>query len=302
VRLEEAARAMGTTYSLVLYGDDEQHLRTSATFAFGEIERIDQMLSNYIPASELSHINDRAAHEPVPVSPELFSLLSLCVESSRQSEGAFDITVGRLMEVWGFYGGSGAMPCEADLRSALESAGYQHLVLNARDQTVRFAVPGLNLDPGGVGKGYAIDRAVAVLREAGIESGLISAGGSVIYGIGTPPEDPAGWTVQILDPERCCETVSEVRLKDASLSTSGSYEKFFWYRGKRYGHILDPRTGYPCEGMLSVSVRAPSALDSEIWTKPYFILGSAWAREHKPAEVQVFVCEDDLVRSSSWLC
>lgn len=289
LRLEASAEAMGSTYSLVLYGEDRARLEGASEEAFEEVRRLDRMLSNYRPGSEWSEVNRSAAQRPVKVSSELFGLLSASVEYSRQSEGAFDISVGPLMKVWGFYKGSGHLPDQAEIGSALEKVGYRNILLDAGSKTVRFAREGVDLDPGGIGKGYAVDRMVEILRKGGIGSALISAAGSSMYALGAPPGEP-GWKVRIRDPKNEAIAVTEVTLKNESMSTSGNYEKFFRAEGKLYSHIMDPRTGYPAAGTLSVSVIAPLTLDSEAWTKPYFINGREWAAKHKPNGFRVHMC------------
>lgn len=301
VRLQDSTNAMGTAYMLDLYGLHHRVLQAAAEQAFHEVHRLDKMLSNYVPDSEVGRVDENAADRPVHVSQEFFDLLRQCVTYSDESEGTFDITVGPLMKVWGFYKDTGHLANRADIRAALSEVGHQNLELNAADGTVHFRKHGMNLDPGGVGKGYAVDRMVAILRKAGICSGLVSAGGSSIYGIGAPPTDSRGWRIRIRDPRNANNTASEAYLKDASLSTSGSSEKFFWAEGKRYSHIMDPRTGYPAQGMLSVSVIAPTTLDSEIWAKPYYILGRAWTKQHKPKQFRVFLCEDKPNTPCTWL-
>jgi thiamine biosynthesis lipoprotein len=291
LRLESSADAMGSTYSLVLYGEDRARLEMASEEAFDEVRRLDRMLSNYRPESEWSQVNRYAAERPVKVSAELFQLLSACVEYSRQSEGAFDISVGPLMKVWGFYKGSGRLPQKPEVLAALDKVGYRNILLDASNKTVRFAREGVELDPGGIGKGYAVDRMVDVLRRDGIESALVSASGSSIYALGAPPGE-AGWKVRIRDPKDEAKTVTEVTLKNESMSTSGNYEKFFWAEGKIYSHIMDPRTGYPSTGMLSASVITPLTLDSEAWTKPYYINGREWAAKHNPKGFRVFLCPD----------
>jgi len=292
-RVEANINAMGSTYSVVVYGSDEARLRAAVEDASEEARRLDQLLSNYIPASEWSQVNRDAASRPVRVSTELFQLLAACVEYSRESDGAFDITVGPLMKVWGFYKGTGHLPHRAEVRGAMGHVGYQNILLDAKNNTVRFAKEGVEIDPGGIGKGYAVDKMVAVLREDGITSALVSASGSSIYGIGAPPNE-AGWKIKIRDPKDASKSVAEVTLRDNSLSTSGNYEKFFFAEGKLYSHIMDPRTGYPSEGMLAVSVVSPKTIDSEAWCKPYYIRGRAWAAQHKKTEFRVFLCEDKM--------
>jgi thiamine biosynthesis lipoprotein len=171
--------------------------------------------------------------------------------------------------------------------------GYQNIVLDATNHTVRFAKEGVEIDPGGIGKGYAVDKMVDILKADGVTSALVSASGSSIYGLGTPPNEP-GWKIKIRDPKDASKTAAEVSLRDMSLSTSGNYEKFFFAEGKLYSHIMDPRTGYPSEGMLSVSVVSPKTIDSEAWCKPYYIRGRVWAAQHKKPDFKVFLCEDKM--------
>lgn len=301
LRLEASLDAMGTTYSVVLYGEDRDRLDLAADAAFEEARRLDRQLSHYRPASELSEVNRWAAERPVKVTPELFNLLTACQEYGRLSEGTFDITVGPLMKVWGFFKGSGQLPTRAEVAQALEQVGYQLLQLDAESRTVRFGRRDMALDLGGVGKGYTVDRMVEALRENGVTQALVSAGGSSIYGLGSPGKETGGWLVEIRDPKNAARTVADLKLRNASLSTSGSYEKFFVAEGRTYSHIMDPRTGYPAQGMLAVSVVAPRALESEVWTKPFFIMGRQWAARHKPQDVRIFMCEDKTGTPCAWL-
>jgi FAD:protein FMN transferase len=292
LRVEQSDEAMGSTFTVVLYGSDQKQLEAAADAAFDEVHRLDRLLSNYQPASEWSEVNRTAGVRPVKLSAELFQLLSDCMTYSRQSDGAFDITVGPLMKVWGFYKGEGSLPRPADVTDALTRVGHRHVRLDAAARTIHFDRPGVELDPGGIGKGYAVDRMVDVLKRSGVHIALVSASGSSIYGMGAPPTEPAGWRITIRAPDDPHKTAAEVVLKDMSLSTSGSYEKFFWVEGRTYAHIIDPRTGYPAQGTASVSVMAPRTIDSEAWAKPFFINGRAWTAAHKPASVRVFVCDD----------
>jgi thiamine biosynthesis lipoprotein len=301
LRLEESLDSMGSTYSVVVYGEDRVKMESAVEQSLDEVRRLDVMLSNYRPESEWSQVNRHAAERPVKVSDELFQLLSACLEYSRQSEGAFDISVGPLMKVWGFYKGTGRLPHRAEIRDAISHIGYQHVLLDERTKTVRFDRSGIELDPGGIGKGFAVDRVVSILRENGIRIGLVSAAGSSIYALGVPPNETAGWPVKIRDPKHPEQTIAEIPLKDESMSTSGNYEKFFYAEGKIYSHIMDPRTGYPAQGVVSVSVIAPQTLDSEAWAKPYFINGRDWTAKHKPKEFRVFLCEDKAGQACGWL-
>ena len=282
---------MGTTYTVTLYGTDQFRSDSAIDDAFDEAKRLEALLSNYRPESEWSRVNRGAYKAPVPVSQELYDLLARCLDYSRRSEGAFDITVGPLMKIWGFYKNTERVPHRSEIRAALDRVGYQHIHLDPASRTVRFDTP-VDMDPGGIGKGYTVDRMADILRKDGVTSALISAGRSSIYAIGTPPSESRGWHIVLPNPRDARKTVWDLYLKDESMSTSGTTEKFFVAGGKTYSHLMDPRTGNPVQGMLAVSVVAPKTLDSEAWTKPYFVLGREWATRHKPKEFRVFLCED----------
>ena len=301
VAVVRSANAMGTRFSVKMFGPDTQYLEQQGDRALAEAQRIDRMLSNYRTDSELSRVNRDASRFPVHVSDEFFDLLQVCLRVSGESDGTFDITVGPLMKTWGFFKGSGSLPRPDLVREAMRRVGYRYVALDSAKKTVRFRKEGMELDPGGVGKGYAVDRMAAALRKASVRCALISGGGSSIFGLGAPPDEPQGWLVHIADPKNDRKTVADVRLKDVSLSTSGSNEKFFWADGKVYSHIMDPRTGYPAQGTLSVSVLAPETLDSEIWAKPYFVLGAAWIQRHQPADFKVLFCGDNEAGGCKWI-
>jgi len=292
LRFERSFDAMGTTYIVAAYGLDRFRMEAAIDEAFEEVRRVDQLLSNYRKDSEWSQINQRAATAPVPLSEESFALIARCLDYSRSSEGAFDITVGPLMKLWGFFRGQGRIPHRAEIRSVLGRIGYQHIQLDAKQKTIRFLRPGMEIDPGGIGKGYVVDRMADILRRKGVSSALISAGRSSIYAIGAPPQEPRGWTVAIPHPRDSRKQLTEYFLRNESMSTSGTSEKFFVVGGTTYSHIMDPRTGMPARGVLSVSVIAPKTLDSEAWTKPFFVQGRQWTARHKPKEFRVFLCED----------
>jgi FAD:protein FMN transferase len=268
----ETRPAMGTTFEIHLYAADGARARELFEAAFEEIERVEAALSNYRPASELSRINAQAGAGPVVTDPEVFALVERAFEYSRLSEGAFDITVGRLMKAWGFFRGAGRFPSDEELARARAQAGWRRVALDPARRSVRFLAPGLELDPGGIGKGYALDRVAALLRESGVTAALLTSGSSSVYALGAPP-GKAGWTVRVPDPLERARTLSEVVLKDRSLSTSGNYEKFFRVGGRTYCHIMDPRTGRPVEGVLQTTVLAPEATDSDALSTAVFVLG-----------------------------
>ena len=272
----ESRPAMGTTFELHLYAADRARADALFEAAFEEIERVEAVFSNYRPTSELSRINRQAASAPVVTDPEVFGLLERALSFSRMSGGAFDMTVGKLMKAWGFFRGAGRYPSEAELKRALEQTGWRSVRLDAAARTVRFAAPGIELDPGGIGKGYALDRVAAVLREAGVKAALLTSGSSSVYALGAPP-GKQGWPVRVPDPLDRARVLSTVALRDQSLSTSGNYEKFFRLGGRTYCHIMNPRTGHPVEGMLQTTVIAAEATDSDALSTAVFVLGPAHA-------------------------
>jgi FAD:protein FMN transferase len=292
---------MGSTFSISAWGSDRDSLSASVEGALDEARRLDRLLSNYRRESEWSQLNQSAADREVTVSQELFDLLAACLKYSQSSQGAFDISVGPLMKVWGFYKGSGHMPHRAQIRTALARTGYKNIILNPANRTVKFAIQDLELDPGGIGKGYAVDKMAALLKDAQVHSALINAGGSSIYGFNAPPDEARGWQVLIRDPRDARRQVAELYLKNQSMSTSGSYEKFFQVGKRIYSHIMDPRTGFPARGMYSVSVVSPRAIDSEAWTKPVYVNGRHWAAKNLPSGFRAFLCEDRGEAKCAWL-
>jgi thiamine biosynthesis lipoprotein len=268
----ETRPAMGSQFTVHLYASDERRAAAYFDMAFEEIERVEELLSNYRPSSELSRINRLAAQEAVTTDPEVFAFLQLTSEAARTSGGAFDITVGQLLRAWGFFRGEGRYPSPEELAKARTAVGWQNVVLDSRSRTVRFRVPGVELDPGGIGKGYAADRVIGLLREAGIQSALVDAGSSTMVALGSPPGE-AGWRVHIPRPGDRAQHISTVLLRDNALSTSGSYEKFFRLNGRTYCHIFDPRTGEPVQGVLQTTVIVSDGTTSEILSKVMFVLG-----------------------------
>ncbi len=298
-RLESSAAVMGSEFRIACYAETKKQAAGAITAAFDEVRRIDNFLSHYKPDSELSRVNSEAAREVVEISAELTGLLARCQRYSEASEGAFDITVGALVDAWGFYKGEGAMPSAWALWRARRNIGFQHVEIDQARHTVRFLRSGVRLDPGGIGKGYAVDRAVSALREYGITSALVSSGTSSIYALGAPPGEAGGWHLDLRGAGKQASIATTVLLRDQGLSTSGSYEKFFVKGGKRYGHILDPRTGRPVTGMNAVSVIAPNTIDTEAWSTALFVNGAAWARRHGIPGARVYLCPED--SACGWL-
>ena len=238
---------MATRFEIALPGEDESRLRAAGEEALAEIERLDAQLSLYQADSEITWINSRAAKSLVKVEPRLFRLVERCAEITRLTEGAFDVTIAPLMLAWGFVGASGRIPDQSDVERVLEFTGMHHVILDAETFTVRFDREDVKLDLGAVGKGYAIERAVGILRECGVGSALIHGGTSTVYGIGAQP-DGKPWKIAVGNPIRPDEHLDVVELRDSALSVSAVRGKSFISNGIEYGHVIDPRTGRPAQG------------------------------------------------------
>jgi FAD:protein FMN transferase len=277
-RFEDSRVSMACTYSIVAYGRESQDMKRTLSLSFDEVDRIDRLMSNYKKDSPLSEINREAAKRPVKVVPELFDFISECLNYSRESEGAFDITVGPLMKAWGFFRDEGRIPSATELSRARSGTGYQHIILDEKEKTIRFDREGVELDLGGIAKGYAVDRVVKLLKAHGIERALISSGGSTIYGLGSPP-DSSGWEIEIQDPIDHRKVATKISLNNRAISVSGSSEKFFEVDGVRYSHIMDPRTGLPVQGILSVAVITETGTAGDALDNVFYVLGIEKSRQ-----------------------
>ena len=204
--------SMGTEYSLYLYASSRDEAAAIAKPVFEEVDRVDALLSHYRPDSELSRINREAFDHEVTTDPETFRFLATCVAWSERSQGAFDISVGKLMKVWKFFGASGALPSPEELAAARADVGWKNIRLDPEQRTVRFLSAGIELDPGGIGKGYAVDRAVRILRAKQVSAALLSAGSSTIYAMGAPAGE-VGWKVRVPSPQLEGGTISTVILE-----------------------------------------------------------------------------------------
>jgi len=255
---------------MVLYGPDRVKLQQAITAAFREIRRIDRLMSLHREDSELVAMNRRAGREPVIVSRELFEVLQKAEEIARATDGAFDITLRPLAELWGFINKEYCLPTSVEIEAALGKVGFDRVKLDPTHRAVRFTAPDTSVDLGGIAKGYAVDCAIAKLRALGVSNAMVRAGGDLRV-LGAPP-GKSHWTVQIEDPAKQGHRVS-IPLRDAAISTSGNYENFFEVHGKRYCHILDPRTGRPVPGLAACSVMAPTCLESDAWATACFVYG-----------------------------
>ena len=265
--LTQARFLMGTLWTLEAHGPE---MAAALDEAFKEIRRLDEALSTYIGSSELSRVNREAGRMWSPVSPETAGLLERAFDHARSSEGAFDPTVGPRVKIWGFKHLDYRVPEPDRLEAARRQVGWSSVSLSHR-RGVRFLRPGMELDLGAIAKGYGVDRALAVLRSRGATSARVDAGGN--QGVFGASPGGGAWRFGVKHPRLDGETLGIVDLPRGGISTSGDYERGFWQDGVRYGHILDPRTGCPVRGMLSVTVVAPDAETADALSTALYVLG-----------------------------
>jgi FAD:protein FMN transferase len=267
-----ALNAMATRFELVLHGPNATRLRAAGEAALKEVERLEAQLSLYRPTSEIARVNASAAREPVRVSPSVFRLLQHARQLHGESGGAFDITVAPLVRCWGFMHGTGRMPDPAEIEEARGRSGMAHVMLDEENYSVRFDREGVMIDLGAIGKGYAIDCAAETLREAGVTSALLHGGTSTVYGIGAPP-DADGWKIALAPPPDQPPRETAVTLRDNALSVSAVWGKSFEVDGKKFGHVIDPRTGRPVNNAVQAAVVLPSATETDALSTALLVVG-----------------------------
>jgi FAD:protein FMN transferase len=265
--------AMRSRFEIVLADEDisPERLRAAGDEALAEVARVEQLLSAYRPDSLLYTLNERAADAPVLVSPPLFAFLQHAQKLSAQTDGAFDLTVGPLLRVWGLGGGAdgGRIPEAAEIAEAKERVGMTNRVLlDAETRHIRFERPGVRLDPGAIGKGYALERAADILMEAGIRRALLHGGTSTVRALG------GDWRVAIQHPTQPDSHAATVILHDNALSVSAVHGKSFRAAVRVFGHVIDPRTGSPVEKTLLAAVVSPSATETDALSTALLVLGS----------------------------
>jgi len=261
---------MGTSITIEATGGTAPARADAIDEAFASMVEIDRLMSNYRPDSELARINAEAAERPVVVSDPMWGVLSAAQRVSQRSGGAFDVTVGPLVRVWGFHDKKPHVPTAEELGQVRPLVGYNNVVLDDTAHTVLFRRRGVELDLGGIAKGFAVELAGGVLRRRGF-TGLIDAGGNQ-YLVGRPISRP-WWEVGVEDPDHPTKLLGVLNVDRGAVSTSGGYHNFFDLGGKRYGHLLDPRSLKPSEAALSVTVVSPDATLADALSKPAFILG-----------------------------
>jgi thiamine biosynthesis lipoprotein len=265
-------RAMGTENVLLLQGDDEGALRRAAQDAFETLDRLEQSLSKFLPQSDVSLLNAFGAERPVRVSAEVIELLALSRDAWEASGGAFDPTIGELVHAWGLVDMEGRIPTEGEILSLLARKGMNRVGFDVDRSVAWFTSPGMSVDLGAIGKGYAVDAVSSRLQARGVTAGVFISGRSSIAAWGSAPGAQT-WKIEVVHPEDPDESLAELEVEPGSISTSGAYVRKFRKGWKEYGHLLDPRTGRPAEGVAAVTVWTESALLGDVLSTAIFILG-----------------------------
>ncbi len=267
---------MDTLVSIRVTGDEQEKLQEAVQKAFGEMKRIEELTDRFQAAgsssctSEICRVNSAAGKQAQVVDSDVFTMLVLAKEYADLSGGAFDITIGPLLDLWGFGKAEQKVPSAEDIKKALALVDYRELVLDDTDNSVLLKKTGMSLDLGGIAKGYAAGKALQVLQEHGVKSALLNAGGNIsVWG---QKADKKPWMIGIQDPRDPGEVIGALTLNNESAVTSGDYNRYFIYKGRRYHHIISPFTGYPADKNMSVTVVASDPGIADILSTTLFVL------------------------------
>jgi thiamine biosynthesis lipoprotein len=270
------AKTMGTLAQVTLATSDSARSAPTARAAHAVFARVDSLMSNWTATSEVARINREAGTHAVSVEPEVARVIAMALDAWRDSQGAFDITVEPLVRAWGFLGGPRRVPAQSTADSAFAKVGAADLDFDRTGRRLQFRRPGMQIDLGGIAKGHAVDAAAESLKARGETRALIDVSGNM-FALGAPP-DRDHWRIGIRDPRDRMSYIARLHLRDQAVSTSGRYEQFVVADGRTFGHIMDPRTGWPAEGLIGVTVVAASAEVADAWSTALFVVGPAEAR------------------------
>lgn len=263
---------MGTFANITAVAADSRTAKACVEAAFSQLKRVDELMSDYKSDSQLSQVNRDAFKEPVHVDDDLFEVLDIAVEYSRQTDGAFDVTVGPVVKLWREAEETGALPPEEDIAQAGSKVGFEKLILDRENKTVRFKVDGMRLDLGGIAKGYAIDLAIEAMQKAGAIGGLVDVGGDVRC-FGPPSDSKESWLVGLQDPSVENQLLLVLKLRGVAVATSGGYRRFAEIDGKKYSHIINPQASSAADELVSVSIVARTATAADALATAVSVMG-----------------------------
>jgi thiamine biosynthesis lipoprotein len=262
---------LGSPFEITVVATDSVQANQFVNMAFDEVTRIEHLISDWIPTTQISKVNQQAGIAAVKVDLEVFELVERALKISKLTDGAFDISYASMDKIWKFDGSMKTMPTEEAIKKSVAKVGYEHILLDANNTTIFLEKEGMKLGLGGIGQGYIADKIKALLQKNGCTSGLVNVSGD----INTWGKQPNGadWSVGIVNPMNKNKVFATFPLYDSAVETSGSYEKYVTFNGKRYSHIIDPRTGYPATGIVSVSVFAKQTELADALATGIFVLG-----------------------------
>jgi thiamine biosynthesis lipoprotein len=265
-------KLMGSRFDISVVANDSIEAASNINIAVNEISRIEKLISSWDTHSQTSEIIRNAGISPVKVNKELFDLINRSLAISKLTDGAFDISYASMDKIWKFNGKMKTMPSEKEIKASVSKVGYQNIILNKEKQTVFLKLKGMKIGFGAIGKGYAADKAKKLLISKGVQAGIINASGDM----NTWGKQPNGenWKVAITNPLNKNNAFALLPINNGAVVTSGNYEKYVVFNGKRYTHIIDPRTGYPSRGIISVTVFAPKAELADALATSIFVMGT----------------------------
>ncbi len=271
IMLSRQVTLMGSRFEITLVDKDSLGAKKHIDQVIAEITRIENLISEWRPGTQVSEINRNAGIKPVKADREVFDLTLRAIAYSEQSQGAFDISIAAMDRVWTFDGSMTEMPAAETIRKSVEKVGYRNIVLDSTNSTIYLASKGMKIGFGSIGKGYAADKGRELMQSLGVQGGIVNASGD-LSAWGTRP-DRKPWKIGINHPFKPHKILKVFKIKEASVATSGSYEKYAEIDGRRYSHIIDPKTGYPSTGLTSVTVTGPSAEFANALSTSVMVLG-----------------------------
>ncbi|WP_299113567.1 FAD:protein FMN transferase [uncultured Winogradskyella sp.] len=286
-------KLMGSRFDITIIAKDSLVANAYIDTAVAEITRIEKLISSWDSSSQTSNINRNAGIKAVKVDKELFDLIERSIAISKLTDGAFDISYASMDKIWKFDGSMKKMPEDSDIKASVEKVDYNNVILNASDKSVFLKHKGMKIGFGAIGKGYAADKAKALLIKKGAVSGIINASGDMnTWGRQTNGEE---WKVAITNPLNKSKAFAILPITNGSVVTSGNYEKHVMFDGKRYSHIIDPRTGYPSTGIISVTVFAPKAELADALATSVFVMGKdvGLNRINQLPNIECIIIDDD---------
>ncbi|MGY3211576.1 FAD:protein FMN transferase [Mucilaginibacter sp. HD30] len=268
---KRTTKLMGARWDFTIVAKDSLTAEQNIDTCIAEVSRIENLISDWIPATQVSQVNSNAGVVPVKVSAEVFELTKRALHLSQITGGAFDITFAAMDRIWKFDGSMTEMPGPEAIKRSVEKVGYKNIFLDSVNSTIYLKLKGMKIGFGALGEGYAADRCRSMMLARGIRAGIVNGSGDM----STWGKQPNGkfWTIGITNPAKTTELIKVVALKQGSVVTSGSYEKFVEFNGKRYSHIINPKTGYPATGLTSVTIFGPSAEAANGFSTSMMVLG-----------------------------